>query len=134
MTREIKFRYLWHDDDNHCDDWRYLELPNDIYGENYFNKESNDLSTLTQYTGLKDKNGVEIYEGDIFAEMGGDHSKPHDYEYHGTVYFDEDFSSYCVAQSNGGWTYLHSYLDDSLNKRSLVVGNIYQNPELIINK
>ena len=50
MTREIKFRYMFHDDDY----WQYLKFPNDLYGENYYDKEFK-LRYFSQYTGLKDK-------------------------------------------------------------------------------
>jgi uncharacterized phage protein (TIGR01671 family) len=77
----------------------------------------------------KDKNGVEIYEGDLFGKMGGDTERPDEYEIHATVYFD-DIGAFCVEESNGGWEYLPNYLDDSKSSNE-VVGNIHGNPELL---
>lgn len=85
---------------------------------------------LMQYTGLKDKNGKEIYEGDMFGRMGGDRERPDEYEIHAVVYFDNDMGAFCIDDQRGGWEYLGDYLLVSRNERE-VIGNIYENPELL---
>lgn len=70
MNREIKFR-VWDKDLKRI---RYLNTEHDFIrfdslGQGYYENMQTGLgewfSDLMQYTGLKDKNGKEIYEGDI---------------------------------------------------------------------
>ncbi len=68
MSREIKFR-VW---DNINKEWVVglgLTLGS-------MSRDAGDIFTLMQYTGLKDKNGKEIYEGDIVHIIDPDFPKP----------------------------------------------------------
>jgi len=78
-----------------------------------------DEIVLMQYTGLKDKNGEEIYEGDILKVIVGNK-----YEYM-EVYFKDG----CF-----GWGKEHNgiYSFDPLDLEDIeVIGNIYENKELL---
>ena len=75
-----------------------------------------EKETVGQYTGLKDKNGKEIYEGDVVWCRAGKHSS-------GLWEYEERF----VAEY--GWT--QSMLEMSMCDEIEVIGNIYENPELL---
>jgi hypothetical protein len=79
--------------------------------------EADDAYILMQFTGLHDKNGKEIYEGDILKANHTDLL---------TVVFEN--GSFCfVNNSNSGSDRLHQNRTEKL----FVIGNIYENPELI---
>lgn len=80
-------------------------------------------------TGLTDKNGKEIYEGDIIQEtILADDTTDGTYRYE--VYWDEDM----LCWSINGISYIDYHLRDDLwetNASREVIGNIHENPELI---
>lgn len=80
----------------------------------------NEHYILLQFTGLKDKNGVYIYEGDITFHNA-----------HNTTCFIEFHNEYiCFVGKckKDGLFYYYQSLD---SKNLEVIGNIYQNPELL---
>jgi len=118
--REIKFR-AWNDISKEM-----LYHGKDIQGLIWWNEfgeiQSLAKAELMQSTGLKDKNGKEIYEGDILAA-------PHTYNIE-------------IIYKNGG--FLMEFFDDigekceyHLNKELIeqddleIIGNKYENPELL---
>ena len=134
-TREIKFR-AW--------DGKYQIMTSGVYlSDVSAGFKGLDKGIVMQYTGLKDKNGKEIYEGDIvtkihklnlltdgnYGNIGKSHSiveycapefvgKPYKYEEEIAGYFGENT--------------IYGLLDETLLSREIeVIGNIYENPELL---
>ena len=100
--------------------------------EDYFDVDN--VISLMQYTGLKDKNGIEIYEGDIvkidfdmhFMNLGlnkniKDHGNK--YEFVGEVkYYDGAFN---VDNNKEGYPLFHEISPVE------IIGNIYENSDLL---
>lgn len=76
---------------------------------------------IMQYTGLKDKNGKEIYEGDIIFESFGE-------RYYKVIFENASFR----AEAEGDFDEYSFDLIDIVAQGCEIVGNIYENPELII--
>jgi len=74
-----------------------------------------DQLILMQYTGLKDKNGKEIYEGDVIEYSTGKRV--------------EIKWSQGECGRTGGWTGWNE--NNDFESERFVIGNIYENPELI---
>lgn len=122
IRRELKFR-AW---DGKYKEWTgykidNIDCNNKIFFECSETKKSiidDDLErfTLMQYTGLKDKNGKEVYEGDFYLHCTT--SKIGDIKYgDGKFYCDtKDIRRYDLPNINNG----------------RVIGNIYENPELLV--
>ncbi|MEN2267844.1 YopX family protein [Enterococcus faecium] len=76
---------------------------------------------LMQSTGLKDKNGVEIFEGDIVKTLEVDSGVTFS-----TIKFEE--GAFCIDYKNLGTEFEFLYFADSPLE---VIGNIYENSELL---
>ena len=78
-----------------------------------------DPSTVGQYTGLCDKNGKKIFEGDIVAFTA------YGFDYVGTVEF--AYGSFSVMCEHAS-----PFLDQAVSKHgAYIIGNMHDNPELL---
>jgi uncharacterized phage protein (TIGR01671 family) len=138
MQRELKFR-VWSKEGKYFFDGDDIAIVGDdsflTYdwhhdGGKSWGYENKGSYIIQQYADLKDKNGKEIYEGDIikysYQEIDGIHFK------YFQVLWDDFFKSWALADDSGqplshtGWKFYNCDMGE-------VWGNIFENPELLKN-
>jgi len=129
MSREIKFS-AWDKTNN---EWFMEGQPFDLnfsgsYGDFFFdndhpcNMRDVELEWL-QFTGLHDKNGKEIYEGDIIEFLTNEGIL------RGIVAYCVELSAWFIEYNKNKGDILHCYIDG--DGQCEVIGNVHDNPELL---
>lgn len=138
MSREIWFRAKRTDNGK----WIYGDLltPSEfVYLFEISERKGNGLrfeinpNTIGQWTGLRDWNGWEIFEGDILGEWAENEKGEECLGYIGVVTYWEREGRYVLTDKNGhcnDWTLEDEAKPENWDKL-LIIGNIYDNPELL---
>lgn len=121
--REIKFRAWWKDTKRflECDEW-YMTCSGAKYLHYAAMPYKDDNFIIEQSTGLKDKNGEMIYEGDIVLDCyDGDDAF--------IVEWDKDTASFILTDTEHilNVSFDNFYPDKDLE----IIGNIHENKELL---
>jgi uncharacterized phage protein (TIGR01671 family) len=134
MSREILFRgkhiHAMDSNEHLNGTWvhGYLSDKNYIYDKSLEGEFLVDEDTICQYTGLTDKNGKKIFEGDVVKDSAG---------VCGEVKFGLYAAGFSIPDTNQGF-YIE-FPEKSLYREELgywrnkivVVGNVFDNPELL---
>lgn len=148
--REIKFRGKLFDNgewiegsfikDGKPDMRKFYIQPLPTFDETYGILYEVDLNTIGQFTGLCDKNGKEIYEGDIVKAKYIEKRDFNGVKYDNEMEFNElviwKYQSFQLEIDNCGIKmYRHLNFYEDMNNIKLkeieVIGNIFDNPELL---
>ena len=104
-----------------------IEMKPNKYGKVEYIVNQVDPNTVGQFTGLIDKNGKEIYEGDIVKTILHDSRRQ--------MFFKVIYAmDYCGFELQEYGRYSGGYLwnfDDFDEGSLIIIGNIHDNPELI---
>lgn len=118
MSRKFKFR-AWTDD--------HMETSDSLlWLSNFFEYVENNEWPVMQLTGLQDKNKVDIYEGDILVIGSFDKDIMEQYRSRpAKVVWDDIEAAFYLRSNSLNVRLSHQYQPE-------IVGNIYENPELLI--
>jgi len=118
MSREIKFRAWALNEDKNCQGWCFYDNADCM-------KYINDRRVeITQFTGLLDKNGKEIFENDIVCWTFDEKTKKE------IVFHQGCFGHFNFMGINNEYPEFIP-IDKKRAEYMIVIGNIYQNPELL---
>jgi uncharacterized phage protein (TIGR01671 family) len=117
MNRDIKFRFWCPAGKSFVDDYKYSGLVDELFDTNEY-----DILLPQQYTGLKDKNEKEIYEGDI-VRFG----HAYDMMFLGQVVWNKEKAGFVINTPLKKEEHLHNYSKENLE----VVGTIVESSELL---
>jgi hypothetical protein len=95
-------------------DWKYGEIS---FWEEVCNDFAKEYHPAQQFTGLYDSKGVEVYEGDIVIPVNIDDRTPYEIKWRDDLYM--------IVGVGPDWLCLEEF------KGCEIIGNIYQNPELL---
>lgn len=136
--RDIKFR-AWDSDDNEM-----IDFDEDNYSGEGYEKLGQFFSDMfgcemMQYTGLKDKNGVDVYEGDLLRTPPESKYQEENYSAFEVFFHDNDCSptdvGLCLGRMKNYGAIAGGYSGFKLIpkhiNRMIVCGNIHENPELL---
>ncbi len=137
IMRAIMFRGLRkkYNQDWHKSKWKYGNLLNsENIGQVGANLDSYEYAevipeTVGEFTGLKDKNGKEIYEGDIVNAVQNYHGKPSSIMFNAKIIYNDNIGSFMISYKNIN----DVFVNDEIWLRYFleVIGNIHENPELL---
>jgi len=132
MTREIKFR-AW-DGQNMREPQMNMMIcsySGGAFWQFAFDAPEPAFWKVMQYTGVKDKNGVEIYEGDIVEGFDSDGIlRPYQIKWCEAGH--DDILAFHPIDRHGD--HYNNYYGSWIGKDFSVIGNIHENPELLHKK
>lgn len=76
---------------------------------------------ICQFTGLKERNGKEIYEGDLMRSIPNEHEPQEILE----VFWDDQLNGFAMRNKD------KNYQTPIMETIYTIIGNIYENPELL---
>ena len=128
--REIKYR-VWCKNKNEWEKDLIAILPSGALlhhiGHSSYRPCSRDSHIVVFYTGLKDRNGVDIYDGDLLSGIDPNGETIPMFE----VEFDHGIGMWIFYDDFDGYDYTSIHCAAEMGYEFEIFGNVYENPDLI---